>query len=90
MLIPFNIKDDTIYLIADGSNYALATARERNRNGVVTTEYESFKWFPTINTALTRIIDLKVKRSDATTLIELRKDIEAAHAEVMAAWKVAA
>jgi len=86
MQIPFQIKDETIYLVADDNNYALARIIERTRKGETTTELESFKWFSNIGSALNRIIDLKVKRSDAQTLLELRQVIESAQAEVMKAW----
>lgn len=90
MKIPFQLKGETIYLVADDNNYALARTKERTRDGVVTTEQEPFKWFANIGSALNRIIDLKVKRSDAQTLLELRQVIETAQEEVMQAWKTAA
>ena len=90
MQIPFNIKGETIYLVSDDNNYALARITERTRKGEKTTELESFKWFSNIGSALNRIIDLKVKRSDAQSLMELRQVIETAQAEVMKVWDTSA
>lgn len=90
MKIPFQVKNETIYLVADDNNYALARMTERTRKGEATTELESFKWFANIGSALNRIIDLKVKRSDAQTLLELRQLIEAAQLDVMKVWNTSA
>lgn len=90
MQIPFQVKNETIYLVADDNNYALARSVKRTRKGETTTELESFKWFANIGGALNRIIDLKVKRSDAQSLMELRQVIETAQVEVMKAWDTSA
>jgi hypothetical protein len=87
--IPFELKDETIYLIApDDLNYAFARKRERTRNGITETEFIQYKWFSDINSALVRIMDLKVKRSDAKSLQELRLVIEQARKEVMEVWQI--
>lgn len=90
MQISFQVKDETIYLVADDNNYALARPVKRTRNGDTTTELESFKWFANIGSALNRIIDLKVKRSNAQSLLELRQVIEAAQAEIVKVWDTSA
>ena len=90
MLIPFQLKNETIYLSADENNYCLARQRERTRDGVTTTELENFKWFANIGNALNKIIDMKVKASDAKNLSELKQVIESARDEVMQTWKASA
>ena len=90
MQIPFQIKGETIYLVADDSNYALAKVNERVRDGKAVTELESYKFFANIGQALNKITDLKVKRSEAQTLQELRQAIEAAQEEVMSVWNASA
>ena len=50
MQIPFNIKDETIYLTADDNNYCLSRKRERNKGTEIITELESFKWFQILAT----------------------------------------
>ena len=52
MKIPFQIKDDTIYLTADGSSYALATEEMRTRNGINSVELVPYKWFMNLGQAL--------------------------------------
>jgi len=90
MEIPFNIGGDEVLLIADENNYCLARRRERIRDGVITTELEAFKWFADIGSALNRVIDMKVKRSDTTTLLGLKKVIEESRDEVVSAWRASA
>jgi hypothetical protein len=87
MQIPFQLQNETIYLIADGDSYALARLTNRTRNGVTTPAFVAYKWFATIGGALNRIIDFKIKSSDAKTLLELKAVIEAAQAEVTEVWK---
>src|SRR4051812_13264400 len=90
MEIPFQIKDETIYLIADYNSYSLAFAKHRNRNGVDSIELEPFKWFASISQALNRLIDMKVRASDAKNLLELRQIITSARDEVNEVWRTSA
>lgn len=90
MQIPFEIGNDTVYLCCDENNYTLARKRERTREGRITTELEAFKWFANIGNALNRLIDMKVKASDAKSLSELRQVIESARDEVNSVWSMAA
>jgi hypothetical protein len=86
MQIPFTIKGETIFLCCDDNNYTLAKIRERNRGDQLVNELENFKWFASLEGALNRLIDLKVKSSDAKSLIELKQVIESARDEVTQAW----
>ena len=90
MQIPFTIKNETVYLTADDNNYSLSRERERTREGVTTTELEAFKWFANLDGALNRLVDLKVKSSDAKSLMELKQALELAREEVTQTWKVTA
>jgi hypothetical protein len=90
MQIPFNIAGEEILLVNDGNSYALARRRERNRGDDLVTEIESFKWYVNRGAALAKLIDMKVKGSDARNLIELRKVIDQSRDEVIEAWKIAA
>jgi hypothetical protein len=90
MQIPFTIKNETIYLTADDNNYCLSRQRERNRGDELVTELEFFKWFATLDGALNRIIDLKVKNSDAKNLLELKQAVVDARDEVTSLWRASA
>lgn len=90
MEIAFNLKNETVYLCSDENNYTLARKRERTRDGETAIELENFKWFACIGNALNRLIDMKVKTSDAKSLLELRQVIEQAKDEVNEAWKASA
>jgi hypothetical protein len=86
MQIPFQLKNEIVYLTADESNYTLARQCDRTRDGVTNSELVAFKWFASIGAALSKIIEMKVKASDAKSLLDLKQVIEAARAEIMAAW----
>lgn len=90
MQIPFKLKNETIYLCCDDNNYTLARDRERKRDGVTVTELEDFKWFSSIGAAFNKIMEMKVKESDARTLLELKQAIESAKDEVNSVWNVPA
>lgn len=90
MKIPFQLKNETIYLTADDNNYCLERERERTKDDVTTTELVAFKWFVSLPQALNKILDMKIKASNAKSLLELKQALESARKEVNQMWKAAA
>jgi hypothetical protein len=52
----------------------------------VTSEWEAYKFFASLPSALKKVADLKVRKSEATTLEQLRNDIEAARQDICSVW----
>lgn len=88
MEITFNLKSDQLLLRADALNYELCKLKQRKdeETGEVTQEWSAFKWYASLPHALSKILEMKVRSSDATTLAQLRKDLEAARSEIMSVW----
>ena len=80
--------NDTILLRADESNYELCRLKRHidKATGQCIEEWVPERYFATLGQALCRVLDLKVKASDAGTLIELRDIIKVAEREIMAAF----
>jgi hypothetical protein len=90
MDIQFQLKSgEQILLRADENNYELCRTRNRTdrKTGKVVEEWEPFKWFASLEQAFNKIIDLKVKASDAHTLDELKQDLIAARQDVSTEWR---
>jgi len=83
--IPFRIGKKTILLRSgDYSGYDLCWPRIQNSVTVYTAE----KFFSTLEGALQRVMDLKVKASDVRTLMELRQAIDKARSEIVEEWRL--
>jgi hypothetical protein len=89
MEIIFTLKNnERVKLRATEQNYELCRPRTRKNKmtGEVTEDWEACKWFGSLDSALARIIDMKIRLSDATTLKELAVDLAAAREEIRLAW----
>ncbi len=89
MNIIFTLKNnEQILLRSDSMSYELCKIRrEKDKDsGVIVESWEPFKYFASLPQALNRIVDMKVRSSDASDLKQLACDLEAARAEIMAAW----
>lgn len=89
MNIQFTIKNEQILLRADAMNYELCRIAQQTNiaTGEVVDKWKPFKYFTSLDQALSRIIDLKVRASDARSLAELKTVVEAARDEVCRTWK---
>lgn len=92
MEIIFNLKSEQILLRADALNYEICKIRSRTdeKTGTVTEEWAPYKFFASLPQALNRVLDLKVRASDATSIKELAIDLESARKEIMSAWSTEA
>lgn len=92
MEIIFTIKSEQILLRADSLNYELCKKRTRTdeKTGASNDEWMPVKFFASLPQALSRVLDLKVRASDATTIKELAADLESARMEIMSAWSTEA
>lgn len=90
MIIQFTIKNEPILLRADNLNYELCklVTRKDRITGKQIQNWEPFKFFSSLDHALNKIIDLKVRASDARTLAELKATIEATRDEVCRMWSI--
>lgn len=88
MNIQFTIKNETTLLRADASNYELCkqVTRTDKTTGQKVQEWEPFKFFSSLEQALNKIIDLKIRTSEAKTLAELKHAVESARNEVCRVW----
>ncbi len=87
MNIEFTIKKEPILLRADSQNYEICQLRSRTDfDGNVVTEWEAVKFFASLSQALNKLLDMKVRSSDATTLKQLAADIDSARIEISAKW----
>lgn len=92
MELIFSLKNkEQILLRADKDNFELCRIRNRKdeKTGEVADEWTAFKWFPSLYQALNRIIDLKIRASDATSIKQLAVDLEEARKEITKAWSTA-
>lgn len=89
MNILFTLKNnEQVLLRSDPTAYELCKIRrdKDKDSGEIIESWESFKYFASLPQALNRIVDMKVRASDATSLKRLASDLESARAEIMAAW----
>jgi hypothetical protein len=87
MNVLFTIQNEQILLRADVQNYELCHLKNRtDADGNVTAGWETFKFFASLPQALNRLLDMKVRASEAKNLKQLAADLEAARVEIMAAW----
>jgi hypothetical protein len=90
MHIEFQLQnDEVIALRSDSLNFELARQRGRTNKdtGILETEWEGFSFHPSIENALNKILTLNLRSSQATTLEELKRDIELARHEINEEWK---
>ncbi|KAB0669287.1 hypothetical protein F6V30_10715 [Oryzomonas sagensis] len=88
MKLEFDVKGAPVLLRSSDMCYEIC--RQRNRTDKATGTDEDI-WVPfiypvTLEHALTRIMDMKVKASDARALSELKAVIESAREEICRAW----
>ncbi len=89
MELIFKLKNnEPIMLRADSLNYELCKIRQRKDEvtGITENEWAAFKWYASLPQALSRLMEMKLRASDATTLVQLREDLESARHEIMAGW----
>ena len=89
MELIFDLKDEPIMLRASDLCYEICRKRSRTNkvNGATSDIWEPYLYPATLGNALNRIIDMKVKASDARSLEELKKVVESAQDEVCRVWK---
>ncbi|MBV5326523.1 MAG: hypothetical protein JZU65_02620 [Chlorobium sp.] len=88
MEVIFNLKnDEEVLLRSDSMNYELCRAKNRtDDDGNVVTGWEPFKFFASLPQALNRVMDMKVRSSDAKSLKELSTNLEIARKEICDVW----
>ena len=88
MEVLFTLKNnEQILLRADSMNYEFCKLKNRtDEDGNVTESWEGFKFFGSLQQALNRLVDMKVRSSDAKSLKELAADLEAARKEICTVW----
>lgn len=92
MEVLFSLKNnEQILLRSDSMNYELCKIKNRtDDSGTVVAGWEGFKFFASLPQALNKLVDMKVRSSDAKTLKQLAVDVEAARVEIMTAWSTGA
>ena len=90
MNIQFTIKNEPILLRSDELSYELCRQKSciDKDTGQPVIRWVPFKFFANLDRALNKLIDLKVRSSDARTLAELKTVIEAAREEVCRTWRI--
>lgn len=90
MKVLFTIKNEQVLLRADEFNYELC--RQMNQTdketGEMVQRWVPFKFFASLEQAMNKIIDLKVRTSDARSIAELKAVLEAVRDEVCRTWAV--
>lgn len=87
MNVQFTVGKQNILLRSDAQNYELCQAKTRiDKNGNLVEGWEAFKFFQSLPQALNRLVDMKVRASDATTLKELAADLETVRQEIYLVW----
>ena len=87
MQIEFAVGNERILLRADSLNYELCRPRNRvNTESESVETWEAFKWLATLPQALNKLLDMKVRSSDATDLKQLRDDLCKARNEIVSVW----
>jgi hypothetical protein len=90
MNITFTLKNgEQVMLRSDKNNYELCQIRVRTdrTSGEQVPEWEPIKWFSTLEQALTRVCDLKIRAADARSLEELMTAVREARDEIVAVWR---
>ena len=79
---------EQLLLRSENLNYELCSPRQRTNptTGEIETEWTAYKWFASLPQALGRILETKLRHSDATTLQQLHADLETAQAEITGVW----
>lgn len=91
MNIQFTIKNEPILLRSDAQNYEICQVKNRtDEEGNIVAGWEPVKFFASLPQALNRLVDMKVRASDATTLKELAADLEVARKEICSVWSTEA
>ncbi len=88
MELIFNIKSGPIMLRSSEMCYEICRQRSRidKESGTSSDSWEPYLFLANISSALNRIIDIKIKASDARSLAELKAVIESARNEVCRVW----
>jgi len=88
MEVQFIIKNEPVLLRADDFNYELCRIKRRTDkdSGDTYESWEPFRFFASLEQALNRVIDMKVRASDAKSLSELKQAILDARDEVCRKW----
>ena len=88
MNISFMVGTEEIRLTADDKNYELRKLKIRkDKTGNPVEEWQPYLFLSSLESALSRILSLKISASDAISLKQLKADVEKARVEFMAAWK---
>jgi hypothetical protein len=89
MKIIFRLKDgEQIQLRSDSMNYELCRISRNTdpESGELVESFVPYKYFQALSQALSKILELKVRASDATDLKQLASDLEAARGELVSVW----
>jgi hypothetical protein len=83
-------KNEKVLLRANELNYELCWIKRHTDevSGEVIEEWVPKRYFASLSQAMVRLLDLKVRASDARTLLELKADIEKGRAELVEAWHI--
>ena len=73
MILPIN---DKYRIAGDEHCWAIQQPRVRKRRGEVVTEWESVRWYPSIETCAQSLCHLMVRTSDAHTLADALSESE--------------
>ena len=68
--------DDNYALGADQYSWHIAKKVTRKRKGKPVDEWQAIKWYTSLESAINHFVDLKLRVSGATTLVELQKEQE--------------
>lgn len=88
MNLQFKVKNETILLRSDSLNYELCkvVSRKDDESGDIVESWTPFKYFASLSQALNKIVDMKIRSSDAVNLKQLAAELESAREEIMEAW----
>lgn len=88
MNIQFTIGNETVALQSDNQNFMLAKPRTRTNKetGEQSVEWEGFSFHASVEHCLNKLLALKIRASEATSLKELKADIEQARSEIREQW----
>jgi hypothetical protein len=84
MQIQIIVGTKPILLRADSLSYELCQIVQvkDEDTGETVDAWKPFKYFASLSQAMNRILDMKIRASDATSLSELAADLETARAEI--------
>lgn len=89
MHIQFSLKNnEQILLRADALNYELCRIKVTvdETTGATTETWAPFKYFASLSQALSRLLDMMVRTSDAKSLTQLIADLAAARKEICSTY----